>query len=246
MSDVNYRPCALIPVYNHHLKIAAVVEQLIAHGLDCLLIDDGSEPICAQTLQRLAQQYPQVTLERLAENSGKGFAVCFGLKKAVSLGYTHALQVDADGQHDLNDIPEFIRRGAANPDAVISGWRSYSAMPPSRRRGRRLTDFWVCVNTLSREIKDSMCGYRLYPLEQTLQLLASEKIGARMDFDTDIIVRLYWRGVAVDNIPTSIVYQDDIISHFDIFMDNVRITWMHTRLFGGMLLRIPKLVGRWN
>ncbi len=239
-----FNPCVVIPVFNHPYKIVGLVERLLDYGLPCILVDDGSEASCAQLLDRIAAEHEQVILLRLPHNSGKGVAVCQGLELASHQGFTHALQVDADGQHDLNDVPAFLSSAQQNPVAVISGWRSYDAMPASRRSGRKLTDFWVCVNTLSRQIKDSMCGYRLYPLAPTMRLLTRKKIGARMDFDTDILVRLYWQGLAVENIPTQILYQDDIPSHFDIIKDNVRISWMHTRLFFGMLPRIPSLLRR--
>lgn len=244
MPESPFRPCAIIPVYNHQQRIGAVVARLLGHGLDCILVDDGSEPGCAAVLGEIARQNPQVTLLRLPVNSGKGAAVCHGLRHAGTMGFTHALQVDADGQHDLDDVPRFLACGQENPRAVISGWRSYDQMPPARRRGRRLTDFWVCVNSVSRQLKDSMCGYRLYPLDATLKLLQHHRIGARMDFDTDILVRLYWEGAPVRNIPTHIAYQDDIASHFDILRDNLRIIRMHTRLFLGMLRRLPRLVMR--
>lgn len=243
-AEARFNPCVVIPVYNHPHKIAGLVARLLDFGLPCILVDDGSAAHCAQVLDVIAAENPRVELLRLAQNAGKGVAVCRGFALAHSNGFTHALQVDADGQHDLNDVPAFLASAQRNPLAVISGWRSYAAMPPARRSGRKLTDFWVCVNTLSRALKDSMCGYRLYPLVPTMQLLARNKIGARMDFDTDILVRLYWQGLPVENIPTRILYQDDIPSHFDIIKDNVRISWMHTRLFFGMLPRIPALVWR--
>jgi glycosyltransferase involved in cell wall biosynthesis len=244
LSVLVFKPCVVIPVFNHPYKIAGLVACLLDYGLPCILVDDGSETNCAQLLDTIAAAHAQVILLRLPQNSGKGIAVCRGLELAYRQGFTHALQVDADGQHDLDDVPKFLAGAQQNPTAVISGWRSYDAMPPSRRSGRKLTDFWVCVNTLSRSIKDSMCGYRLYPLAATLRLLEHKKIGARMDFDTDILVRLYWQGLAVENIPTQILYQDDIPSHFDIIKDNVRISWMHTKLFFGMLPRIPVLMRR--
>ncbi|MDR7088789.1 glycosyltransferase family 2 protein [Cellvibrio fibrivorans] len=242
--EFDFKPCVIIPVFNHPHKITGLVKRLRDYSLPVILVDDGSEASCAQLLDKIATEQTQVTLLRLAQNAGKGTAVCQGLELASREGFTHALQVDADGQHDLDDVPQFLARAQQNPGAVISGWRSYEAMPPSRRSGRKLTDFWVCVNTCSRSIKDSMCGYRFYPLAPTMRLLARKKIGARMDFDTDILVRLYWQGLAVENIPTKILYQDDMPSHFDIIKDNVRISWMHTRLFFGMLPRIPALVQR--
>lgn len=246
MPASTFKPCAIIPVYNHHQKIGAVLQRLNDFNLPCIVIDDGSHSLCAEVLNKLSQQHAWITLIRLAENAGKGTAVCEGLRVAFNSGYSHALQVDADGQHDLNDVPAFLTQAQQFPTAVISGWRSYADMPRGRSSGRKLTDFWVCINTLSKQIKDSMCGYRLYPLAATLQLLDRKKVGARMDFDTDMLVQLYWQGLSVKNIPTKILYQDDIPSHFDILKDNVRISWMHTRLFFGMLVRIPSLLMRKN
>src|SRR5690606_37658025 len=108
MSESAFRPCAIIPVYNHQQRIGAVVARLLEHQLDCVLVDDGSEPGCAAVLADIAQQHSGVTLLRLPVNSGKGAAVCYGLRHAYEAGYTHALQVDADGQHDLNDVPLFL------------------------------------------------------------------------------------------------------------------------------------------
>ncbi len=244
MSNSVFKPCAIVPVFNHQQKIKTVLLRLHEFHLPCIVVDDGSSDECAQVLNSVAQQYDWVSLQRLAQNSGKGVAVCHGLACAEVQGYSHALQIDADGQHDLNDVPTFLAQAAQNPLTVISGWRSYDAMPGPRRRGRKLTDFWVKIHTFSGLLKDSMCGYRLYPLGPTMKLVAAKKIGARMDFDTDILVRLFWSGLDVKNIPTKILYQDDIPSHFHIFKDNLRITWMHTRLFFGMLLRIPRLLKR--
>lgn len=244
MDQLTFKPCAIIPVYNHQQKIAQVLLRLHEFSLPCILIDDGSNTECAQVLDQLTQSYPWINLIRLEKNSGKGAAVCTGLEFAYSRNYTHALQVDADAQHDLDDVPRFLAYGQQYPEAVISGWRSYQEMPLGRRSGRKLTDFLVCVNTLSCAIKDSMCGYRLYPLAATKLLLSRSNIGRHMDFDTDIIVRLYWQGLSVKNILTRVLYHDDVPSHFHMIMDNIRITWMHTRLLFGMLLRAPHLLRR--
>lgn len=237
-------PCAIIPVFNHHHKIEQVLLQLHALGLPCILIDDGSAAQCAAVLNSLSTQYEWIHLLRLPRNAGKGVAVCEGLRLAFAQGYSHALQVDADGQHDLRDAPQFLQLAQTHPLAVISGFRAYDAMPRARRSGRKLTDFWVRINTLSSHLKDSMCGYRLYPLAATVALLQRRSMGRRMDFDTDILVQLYWSGLAVKNIETHVIYHDDVPSHFAIWSDNLRISWMHTRLFFGMLVRIPYLLSR--
>lgn len=237
-----FNPCVVIPVYNHHLVIASVVERIRHFGLDCFLVDDGSEPQCRSVLEQIALNDSGVTLIRFADNCGKGVAVCTGLEAAATAGFSHALQVDADGQHNIDDIPRFIACARQHPDAVVSGSRIYGQVPASRRYGRKLTDGLVYLHTLSQAIADSMCGYRVYPLTETMTLLQHCKVGKRMDFDTDILVRLYWQGVQVQHVTTPVIYQADIPSHFDLLRDNLRISKMHLRLFLGMLLRIPSLM----
>jgi glycosyltransferase involved in cell wall biosynthesis len=237
------KPVVIIPVYNHEHAIGAVVEQVRAHGLPVLLVDDGSQPSCAAVLDALVKP-PGVLLFRRTQNGGKGAAVISGLQEANRLGFTHAVQIDADGQHALTDLPKFLETANAHPDALITGQPMYDAsVPKGRLYGRYLTHVWVWINSLSLAIKDSMCGFRVYPLARTLAALVPS-IGKRMDFDPEIAVRLVWGGTEVINLPTHVTYPTDGISHFDVLWDNVRISGMHTRLFFGMLVRLPRLLWR--
>ena len=239
-----YEPCAVIPVYNHGGTVAAVVAQLAAQGLPCVLVDDGSEPACAAVLDSLAAQ-PDTRLVRRAVNGGKGAAVQDGLRAAMALGYTHALQVDADGQHALQDIPLFTQASRQQPDAVICGAPVYGDdVPRSRLYGRWLTRIWVWINTLSFDIPDAMCGFRVYPLAKVLPVIDGAQVGRRMDFDIAVLVRLHWRGVRMAWLPTRVAYPEGGISHFKGLQDNVLISRMHARLFFGMLARSPVLLWR--
>jgi len=238
--------CVVIPVYNHGAAVGAVVAAVHSHGLPCLLVDDGSEPGCAAVLDALVASDPaHCSLVRLAQNQGKGGAMMAGMRAAQRLGYSHALQIDADGQHDTADIPAFVTLAHAQPDKVICGCPIYDAsVPKGRLYGRYATHIWVWINTLSFAIKDSMCGFRVYPLPASVKLIDEVRIGRRMDFDAEIMVRLLWRGVGVVNKPTRVSYPTDGVSHFRIWRDNVLISRMHPRLFFGMLLRLPLLLGR--
>ena len=239
-----HSPCAVVPVYNHESAITTVVDALIASNLPCILVDDASSPSCARVLDRLAQR-EMVYLIRLAENQGKGGAVMTGLREASRLGFSHALQVDADGQHDLQDVRRFIEQSRRHPQAVICGYPQYDAsVPKGRLYARYLTHVMVWINTLSLQIRDSMCGFRVYPLPPLLALIESAKIGKRMDFDSDILVRLAWRNQPMQWLQTKVHYPLDGVSHFRMFHDNVLISSMHTRLFFGMLLRAPVILWR--
>jgi predicted LPLAT superfamily acyltransferase len=168
-----------------------------------------------------------------------------GLRAAAKAGFTHAMQVDADGQHDLDDVPKLLAAANANPDALICGEPRFDASAPkSRIYGRKLTAFWVAIETLSRRMPDTMCGFRVYPLASTVALIESVAMGRRMDFDIEVAVRLYWRRVRIVAVPTTVIYPAGGTSNFRAFADNVLISKLHTKLFFGMLARTPMLIGR--
>lgn len=239
-----FRPLVVIPVYDHEHAIGAMVDGVRAEGQTCLLVDDGSRPSCAAVLRQLAA-HEGVQLLRLEVNQGKGGAMMAGFREAARLGASHVLQIDADGQHETAEIPRFLAASAAEPGAVILGTPRYDAsVPKARLYGRYLTHVWIWVNTLSLSIRDSMCGFRVYPLAPVLALIDAETIGKRMDFDPEILVRLHWRGVPMRNLETPVHYPSDGVSHFDVWRDNLRISRLHARLFFGMLLRLPQLLLR--
>ncbi|WP_410012866.1 glycosyltransferase family 2 protein [Sodalis sp. C49] len=237
--------CVIIPCFNHGPMLTGVLTRLRPYGLHCFIIDDGSGAPTRNILERLCAGQDGITLLRLAANQGKGRAVMTGLAAAAAAGYTHALQVDADGQHQLEDIPLLLRAAAAAPDKLISGRPVYDdSVPRARLYGRYITHVWVWIETLSLSLQDSMCGFRVYPIAATLSLGRRVTLGARMDFDTEVMVRLYWQGNESLFVPTRVIYPVDGLSHFDGLRDNCRISWMHTRLFFGMLPRIPALLRR--
>ncbi|MGG7737423.1 glycosyltransferase [Klebsiella aerogenes] len=240
-----FSPCVLIPCYNHGAMMPRVLARLQPFGLPCIVVDDGSDSSTRQQLERLAAETANLTLIRLPQNAGKGAAVIRGLQAAAQAGFSHAVQVDADGQHAIEDIPQLLALAQAHPEALISGQPIYDdSIPRSRLYGRWITHVWVWIETLSLQLKDSMCGFRVYPVTPTLQLAQRVSLGQRMDFDTEVMVRLYWQGNTSYFVPTRVTYPPDGLSHFDAIKDNCRISLMHTRLFLGMLPRIPSLLFR--
>ncbi len=245
VSAEHFAPCALIPIYNHKGTIVRTVHALRAQNLPVMIVDDGSDAATRGVIDAMIDAADDIRLLRLPQNQGKGAALVAGLLAAREAGYTHALQIDADGQHDTGDAPRFIDEARRHPLAMICGRAVYDdSVPKARLYGRYLTHVCVWIETLSLAIDDSMCGYRLYPLRETCAEIARAPLPARMDFDTEIAVRLVWRGVPVRNLPTRVIYPKDGLSHFHMLHDNVRITAMHTRLLLGMLPRIPRLLWR--
>jgi predicted LPLAT superfamily acyltransferase len=237
-----FRPCLVIPCYNHGPALVRTLDELAAElggqlPLPCLVVDDGSGEETTRLLDDLSSRFPELMLVRHRQNQGKGGAVISGLRRVSELGFTHALQLDADGQHDWTDIPRLLAEARLYPQALISGAPIYDAsVPKGRHYGRYFTHLWVWLETASFEIRDSMCGFRVYPLPPVLALLARKNLGQRMDFDIEVLVRLYWAGVPMRFIPTRVIYPQDGLSHFDLWRDNVRISWMHTRLVCERLL----------
>jgi len=242
---IPFNPCILIPVYNHQGPLSTLVQRLDAYRLPCILVDDGSLEPCAETIRNLSDVYPGVQTIRLDSNRGKGAAVKAGLVLAQQQGFSHALQIDADGQHDLQDLEKFLTAARSAPEAVVIGLAIFDdSIPKLRYYARYLTHIWVHINTLSLRIPDSMCGYRIYPIESCAKLIQTTALEDRMAFDTEILVRLDWQGVPVVSIPTHVTYPQDGVSHFRAWEDNLRISLTHARLFFGMLPRLPKLLAR--
>lgn len=237
----DYRLAIVIPCYNHGSTLAAVVASLAHLGLTTIIVDDGSNDATRTEIDRVAATAKDVVAVHLPENRGKGGAVLAGLEKAAELGFTHALQIDSDGQHNVADSETMIGMSKASPADLISGRPVYDESVPKKRLiGRYITHFWVWVETWSFAIKDSLCGFRIYPLARTLAAAHLYPIGLRMDFDPEIMVRFYWLGGNVQFLPTKVVYPVGGISHFNLVRDNVQIAKMHTKLFFRSLVAMPR------
>lgn len=238
-----YNACAVIPSRNHYTSIRGVISAIRSLGLPVYIVDDGSDEPARSALAKLHDPANSVTVIRLDPGQGKGGAVVFGFRTASADGFTHAIQIDADGQHDLGALPRLLELSQTYTATVISGQAVYDdTVPRARQIGRWVTHVWVWIETLSLRIRDSMCGFRAYPLRPVIALIDSERIGAGMDFDTEVLVRLHWRGVAVLSMPVKVIYPEGNTSNFDVLRDNWRISAMHTRLALTMLVRIPLIL----
>ncbi len=231
---------AIVPTYRHVKALPAIVDQLVAQNCPVIIIDDGNSPELAEIIESQREPMRGVDVIRLQENGGKGGAVKQGFLAAQKAGWSHALQIDADGQHDISQLPHLIHLAKQNPEAVICGVPVYDhTIPKGRKIGREITHFWVRIETLSLEINDSMCGFRVYPVSDAVHVVRHEFIGARMDFDTEMLVQLNWRGLRVVEHPTKVIYPEENVSNFRMLWDNVRITAMHTRLAIQAPIRVP-------
>lgn len=233
-----FNPVILIPHYNHSNTLISVINDLRKFNLPILIVDDGSDDIHISRINHLAKQ-ENIFIVYRDKNGGKGAAVKNGLLEGIKREYSHAIQVDADGQHNLDDITEMLKQSRSFPNAVVCGRPIYGKdAPKSRLYGRKITNFWIMVNTKSTDIVDGMCGFRIYPLMQTAPILQEGRLGNRMDFDIEILVRLHWQKVPIIWVDTLVKYESNGVSHFKAWKDNWLISKMHARLFFLMLVRV--------
>lgn len=232
------RYVALIPTFDNPDTVGDVVDAVRRHVPDVLVIDDGSGAAGRAAVAALADR-AGVQVHHRPRNGGKGQACLEGFEIASARGFSHALQVDADGQHALEDVPRFIAASQRWPAALVAGVPRFGPeAPPSRVHGRKITRWWARIETLGPVVDDPLCGFRIYPLEA----VAGLRTGPRMEFDLEIAVRMVWQGTPVVNLETRVRYPEGGVSHFRMVADNARISMAHARLCCGAVARLPWLL----
>jgi glycosyltransferase involved in cell wall biosynthesis len=238
----------LIPSYNPGSKALETVRAARAHWDPVWVIVDGSTDGSAEALSAVARTDPGLQVLVRARNGGKGAALLDGLIEAQRAGFTHALTMDADGQHPAQCIGAFMSASAAAPPAMILGDPVFDAsVPRIRLRGRRISNWCTNVTTLWAGVHDTLFGFRVYPIAPLLEVMQRTRWMRRFDFDAEAAVRLSWRGVPVVNLPAPVRYftrEEGGVSHFNYWRDNMLLTWMFLRLLAGFLVRLPFLVAR--
>jgi hypothetical protein len=238
----------VIPSYDTGPKVYQTVHAARARWQPVYVVVDGSRDGTGEGLQAMAAGDPGLRVWLLPHNQGKGAAVLFGLEQARAAGFSHALTMDADGQHPAACIGEFIQASVERPDAMILGRPLFDASAPLLRvRGRRVSNWWTNLETLGAGVDDSLFGFRVYPIAELLAVMRRQRWMRRFDFDTEAVVRLAWRGVKPINRDAPVKYfsaAEGGVSHFRYVRDNALLTWMHTRLMIGFVLRLPMLIWR--
>ena len=238
----------LIPSYNTGRTLLQTVASARAQWSPVWVVIDGSTDASAAGVRELAASDAGLKLIELAVNSGKGAAVLHGLQAARDAGFTHALTMDADGQHPADLIPAFMRASLEHLDSMVLGRPVFDASAPLLRvRGRKVSNWWTNLETLGAGIDDSLYGFRVYPVADLIAVMRRQPWMRRFDFDTEAVVRLAWRGVAPINLAAPVKYlslEEGGVSHFRYGRDNVLLTWMHLRLMLEFVLRLPWLLFR--
>ncbi len=227
------RPVVIIPTKDNVGTLGSVVARALQHGLHVLVIDDGSTDGSGDVARKAGAEV--ITHPK---NKGKGAALLTGMRYAARLGHTHAICLDADGQHDPADIPAFAAAIAAEPVAIFAGVRDLSTAPEISRFGRKFSNFWIWVETGWR-VADSQCGFRAYPLAPVLGLAMG---GGRYELEVEVLTRSLWAGVPVRDIPCFVYYppKEERVTSFRPFLDNARISWMNALLVIERILWPPR------
>ena len=238
----------LIPSYNSGKLVLETVREARRHWTPVWVVVDGSTDGTAAALQHLAAADAGLRVIILPANGGKGAAVLRGLWDAAAAGFTHALAMDADGQHPAASIGDFMAASQAHPAAMILGKPVFAADAPRLRvGGRRISNWWANLETLGAGIGDSLFGFRVYPIAPLLVVMQGTRWMRRFDFDPEAAVRLSWRGVPAVNLPAPVRYltrAEGGVSHFRYLRDNLLLPGMHTRLVLGRVARLPVLLRR--
>jgi glycosyltransferase involved in cell wall biosynthesis len=238
----------LIPSFNSGPNLMRTVKAACAAWAPVWVIVDGSTDRSAAMLQQLAATESNLRVVVRRRNQGKGAAVLLGLTQALAAGFTHALTMDSDGQHPADRIPEFMQASCNAPDAMVLGRPVFDANAPRLRvKGRKISNWWVNLETLWWGVDDSLFGFRVYPIAPLVAIMLRSPWMRRFDFDAEAVVRLCWSGIPTINLPAPVRYfgpAEGGVSHFNYWRDNALLCWMHLRLMCGCIARLPLLLWR--
>jgi glycosyltransferase involved in cell wall biosynthesis len=226
-------------VYNNAASVGGVVRGCLDVTKDVIAVADGSTDGSDEAARAAGAE-----VVRIPVNTGKGAAIRRGLEAAHDAGYTHAVVIDADGQHPPQEVRRLLA-AAAGDEARI--WIGVRRMPPrgtpaASRRGRTISNFWASLNGWQR-CYDVQSGLRVYPVEAIRALGCREP---RFAFEMEVLVRASWAGMRLGHLDVDVRYPaaGERVTHFDMWRDNLRFTWLSFAMFWGMIVRIPVLIWR--
>lgn len=246
MNSLTIKPklCIIIPTYNNQGTIAAVIQSVETFCKDIIVVNDGSTDGTSDILDAL---HKQIFLVTYVQNKGKGYALIKGFKKAKALGYTHAITIDADGQHFASDIPFFIQGMNSNPEAILVGNRNLNEnnMPRRNTFANKFSNFWFRLQT-GVTLQDTQSGFRLYPLSF---LGGFRLITSRYEAELELLVFSAWRGIKILSIPIRVYYPpvEERVTHFRPIYDFTRISILNVFLcigaiFYGLPMRLFRII----
>ncbi|MDR1602781.1 MAG: glycosyltransferase [Tannerella sp.] len=217
--------CTVIPTYNNNAFLSGVLDAVLQYAPSVIVVNDGSTDGTEETLNRYRQQ---IKIVSYSPNRGKGHALRRGFDEAEKSGYSYALTMDSDGQHDARDIPKFVEALRRHPDSMIIGSRNLRQenMPAANTFANRFSNFWFTMQTGIR-LPDTQTGFRLYPLKQ---MKGMRTFSSRYEAELELLIRSAWRNIPLHPIPVRVRYlpEGERVTHFRPGIDFLRISILNT------------------
>lgn len=219
-----------------------VISDVSKYIQDIIVVNDGSTDDTEVVLQK--QSLP-ITIVSYEKNRGKGHALVAGFREAKRMGFTHAITIDADGQHFADDIPTLQEALATNQKGIIVGCRNLTEenMPRQNTFANKFSNFWFRLQT-SINLPDTQSGYRLYTLSS---LCGLGMITSRYEAELELLVYAAWAGVNITSVPVRVYYppEEERVSHFRPVYDFTRISILNTILCVlAVVYGYPRLIAR--
>jgi uncharacterized protein (DUF2062 family)/CTP:molybdopterin cytidylyltransferase MocA len=226
-----FRPVVVAPTYNNDATLETVLHRILALGLPVIVVDDGSMDTTSSILARYAlnREEGMFQVATHPRNRGKAAALKTGFAQAARFGYTHAVTIDTDGQLEPEDIPRLLEAARESDQALVLGCRKEDipGYPAKSLAGRRMSNTLIRLEC-GQQLKDCQCGLRVYPLREVMNIRCR---AGRFGYETEIITRAVWAGLAVREVPVTCHYPlTGRVTHFRPWRDSIRHIGLHTRL----------------
>ncbi|MDD3777701.1 MAG: glycosyltransferase family 2 protein [Actinomycetota bacterium] len=211
----------LIPAYNEQKYIEGVIKSCAAYKMDIIIIDDGSQDNTVDVVESTDESRKgQVILLKHETNKGKGRSLLTGFEYILKHGYQGVITLDADGQHDVMEIPNFIKKiELDHPDIIVGNRLDQTGDMPFIRLATNVFTSWLISQIGGKKIKDVQCGYR-YINSKVLQQVKIET--ANFDTEPEILLKASWLGFNIQNIPIKTIYHQDFTSYVNPVTDTIK------------------------
>ena len=237
-----YKLCIIIPTYNNAKTVVYVINQVMNYCEKVIVVNDGSNDNTGELLKQCQELTSVVTLPK---NKGKGKALVMGFREAMRLGFTHAITIDADGQHFADDIDKFKKFLINGFNGIVVGARNLKEnnMPGKSTFANKFSNFWFRLQT-GINLPDTQTGFRLYTLSSIRGL---RWITSRYEAELELLVFAAWAGVDLKSVPVKVYYPpvEERVTHFRPAYDFTRISILNTFLcIGAIFYGYPRLLFR--
>jgi glycosyltransferase involved in cell wall biosynthesis len=222
-----------VPLYNNAATVRAVAAECRSLIRNVVVVDDGSTDGDVRSLL----QGLDIILLTHEKNLGKGQAILTASRYVEQKGGLFMITIDADGQHFARDIERFLPQ--LEEASIVIGCRDFNTgnVPRSSRFGRSFANFWLNAET-GVTVDDCQSGFRAYPVRYLNRMKFK---GSRYDFEAEVLAKAVWSGLELRMVPISVHYPKpaERVSSFKPFLDNLRLTRIHSMLVGRRLLPLP-------